>query len=91
MSRVVATFTWEESNPVSISTLRELNQNEKKIIIKDKCFFDMSMNLIDCWLFFFSTSLVSLTFFVRDWNSGSYMYVICGGGCSLTLNFRMKK
>ena len=25
----VATFTWEESNPVSISTLTELNQNEK--------------------------------------------------------------
>ena len=43
--------------------------------------FDMYKNLIDCWLFFLS-SFVSLTFFVRDWNSGSYMYVICGGGCS---------
>ena len=52
--------------------------------------FDMNMNLIDCWLFFL-TSFVSLTFFVWDWNSGSYVYVICGGGCSLTLNFCMKK
>ena len=50
--------------------------------------FDMYMNLIAG---FFLTSFVSLTFFVRDWNSDSYMYVICDGGCSLTLNFCMKK
>ena len=49
--------------------------------------FDMYMNLIDCWLFFYFFCLLD---FVRDWNSGSYMYVICGGGCSLTLNFCMK-
>ena len=51
--------------------------------------FDMYMNLIDCWLFL--TYFVSLTFFVRDWNCGCYMYVICDGGCSLILNFCMKK